>query len=268
MLCDSIHQYADQIVKAWNSSYTQMPTTADEIRKSMESCQRFFLTSDFAKIEWDNKRLDYFQKILPLVKLPYELVWIEYRHLGWDWGFLLNETPEGGLRAKMFRLEPESKKKVYIDIMGFTFYPKRYEIDLKKDWANLPYSVDLINDPNVSKEKLKNTILIQSYRLMDIIARFNSKNITTVTENHVEKLNKSRAKKNKPALLGYRTVDLSKDIKRAINASKEGGGEPGSVRRMHWVRGHFKIRKSGIFWWNPHLAGIAEEGFIEKDYVA
>lgn len=268
MLCDQIHQYADQIVNAWNASYTKFPTTTDEIRNSMERCQRFFLTSDFAKIEWDEKRLDYFQKILPLVKLPYKLMWIEYRHLEWDWGFLLSETPEGGLRAKQFRLVPENKKKMYIDVMGFTIYPKLYKLDIKADYANLPYSVELVSDANVDKEKLKNLILVQGYRLMDIIARLNSRNITQVTESNLDRLNKNRAKKGKPSLLNYRTVDLSKEVKRAISSLKEGDGESGSLRRLHWVRGHFKIRKTGIFWWNPHLAGIAEEGFIEKDYVA
>lgn len=268
MLCDQIHQYSDQIVEAWNTSYTQLPMSVDGIRKSMESCQRFFLTPDFVKIEWDNKGLDYFQKILPLVRLPYNLVWIEYRQYGYTWGFLLNETTEGGLRAKMFRLIPDSREKMFIDLLGFTIYPKRYELDLKNDWANLPYSVDLIKEPNVDTEKLKSTILLQGYKLMDIIARFNSRNITDVTENDLEKLNKSRAKKNKPVLLTYRTVDLSKGVKRALHDLREGAVEPGSDKRLHWVRGHFKVRKSGIFWWNPHLAGVAEEGFIEKDYVA
>lgn len=268
MLCDQIHQYADQIVDAWNTSFTKSSTTVEEIRKLMEGCQRFFLTSDFAKIEWDSKKVDYFQKILPLVRLPYNLVWIEYRQHGIEWGYLLCETPEGGLQAKMFRLLPNDKKKMHIDIMGFTIYPKLYEIDVKLDYANLPYSVELIKDSTVDKEKLKTTVLVQGYRLMDIIARLNSRNITDVTTNNLEKLNKSRAKKNKTALLSYRTVDLSRDVKRAISSLKQGEGEADSAKRMHWVRGHFKVRKTGIFWWNPHLAGIADEGFIEKDYVA
>ena len=25
--------------------------------------------------------------------------------------------------------------------------------------------------------------------------------------------------------------------------------------RMHWCRGHFKIRKTGVFWWSPHVRG-------------
>lgn len=29
----------------------------------------------------------------------------------------------------------------------------------------------------------------------------------------------------------------------------------GKVLAAHWVRGHFKTRKTGIFWWQPHIAG-------------
>ena len=36
--------------------------------------------------------------------------------------------------------------------------------------------------------------------------------------------------------------------------------------RGHFVRGHFKIRKTGVFFWHPHARGDFGRGQIEKDY--
>jgi hypothetical protein len=36
--------------------------------------------------------------------------------------------------------------------------------------------------------------------------------------------------------------------------------------RLHFVSGHFKVRKSGVFWWNMHARGMGAKGFIDKDY--
>jgi hypothetical protein len=36
--------------------------------------------------------------------------------------------------------------------------------------------------------------------------------------------------------------------------------------RAHFVRGHFKARKSGVFWWSPHARGDLSRGMVAKDY--
>ena len=41
-----------------------------------------------------------------------------------------------------------------------------------------------------------------------------------------------------------------------IPASGEEEGE--GSRAAHWVRGHFKNRRTGTFWWSPHTAGAGE----------
>lgn len=44
---------------------------------------------------------------------------------------------------------------------------------------------------------------------------------------------------------------------------------------IHWVRGHFKQytaerplfgRFTGLYWWQPHLAGKAKDRVVVKDY--
>jgi hypothetical protein len=34
--------------------------------------------------------------------------------------------------------------------------------------------------------------------------------------------------------------------------------------RQHLVRGHFKIRKTGVYWWAPFLRGDARHGTIKR----
>lgn len=36
--------------------------------------------------------------------------------------------------------------------------------------------------------------------------------------------------------------------------------------RAHFVRGHFKTRKSGIYWWRPFVRGDVKKGFAGKTY--
>jgi len=39
-------------------------------------------------------------------------------------------------------------------------------------------------------------------------------------------------------------------------------------RRMHFVRGHFKAKKNGLFWWNPFMRNTknADVGMVDKTY--
>lgn len=34
------------------------------------------------------------------------------------------------------------------------------------------------------------------------------------------------------------------------------------------VRGHFKVKKTGVYWWNPFVRGDATKGFVSHDYDA
>lgn len=82
--------------------------------------------------------------------------------------------------------------------------------------------------------------------------------VTTQTVSH-EKLNKQRRKKGKPELSDYRLVkmSLSKARKRVVEGAAVASGARSITGSL--VMGHFKVRKSGVFWWNPHSrAGTME----------
>lgn len=67
-----------------------------------------------------------------------------------------------------------------------------------------------------------------------------------------EKLNKSRRKKGKPELEDYRLVkmSLSKARRRVVEGAAVASGARSITGSL--VMGHFKVRKTGVFWWNPH----------------
>jgi hypothetical protein len=68
------------------------------------------------------------------------------------------------------------------------------------------------------------------------------------------KLAAARQRRNKPALRPYTYIHLNHAIKEGSATDATSGG-----KALHLVRGHFKVRKSGTFWWRPYFAGTLPE---------
>lgn len=91
------------------------------------------------------------------------------------------------------------------------------------------------------------------------------RNVFEVSEADIsDKLNRARVKRGKEPFFSYHMVDLKPEMKSRLDAS----ANTGIQQRRHWVRGHFKERKTGRFFWHPHLAGNPDLGFVAKDYKA
>jgi hypothetical protein len=45
------------------------------------------------------------------------------------------------------------------------------------------------------------------------------------------------------------------------------GNPSGRELRAHYVRGHFKARKTGVFFWSAYRRGSEKLGCIHKDYA-
>jgi hypothetical protein len=67
------------------------------------------------------------------------------------------------------------------------------------------------------------------------------------------KLNHARAKNGKPALLDYTHVRIK--LSRALGERAGMAADPRAPSRLHLVRGHFKIRATGVYWWAPFARG-------------
>jgi hypothetical protein len=105
----------------------------------------------------------------------------------------------------------------------------------------------------------------------------NTKNLKIVkVADAPEKLNKKRAKKDKPPFFEYHTIDIFfSQTGNRVDRKKVNYGEiqqhfnqMTSDKKWGTVMGHFKVRSTGVFWWSEHGRGNKEKGIIEKQYIA
>jgi len=97
-----------------------------------------------------------------------------------------------------------------------------------------------------------------------VVMLLNSRN--AVHSEHVgdfDQLNKKRARNGKPPLLDYTTVRIK--LSQALAARAASTGHRDSSR-LHAVRGHFKVRSSGVYWWSDHQRGDHTRGTISHTY--
>lgn len=92
---------------------------------------------------------------------------------------------------------------------------------------------------------------------LSLLIAMNSRNIVALSgESDLSKLNKARAKRKAPPLLSYRDVRLSlSKVQRNRLGLGPAGRDTAAQVQTHLVRGHLKLRKNGLFWWNPHIRG-------------
>lgn len=82
----------------------------------------------------------------------------------------------------------------------------------------------------------------------------------------LERLNRARARKGKPALLEH--VEVAAPIE--ATSPSAGAHDDGSLRsspRLHHVRGHLVRRGTSIFWRLPHMRGSARLGIVRSRTV-
>lgn len=100
--------------------------------------------------------------------------------------------------------------------------------------------------------------------ILAALALMNTTNVhqTELVSQH--KLNKSRVKHGKPPLQDYHVLKIHTELKKRY-ANVEGSGNPRDLR-WHLVRGHWKVRRTGVFFWHPFSRGDAKHGKVHKDY--
>lgn len=97
------------------------------------------------------------------------------------------------------------------------------------------------------------------------IALMNSRNAATTVTSDLDRLNRARHKRGQPELLSHTICRIAPRLKQRI-ARDRGVEEDERVIRSHFVRGHFKTRKSGVFWWSPFFRHGSGVGLVAKDY--
>ena len=100
--------------------------------------------------------------------------------------------------------------------------------------------------------------------ILAVIGLLNARNAVEVEPIDYRKLNRARVKRGRAPLYEYKTLKIAHRQKRYV----EGSGAHNSYEPMrgHFVRGHFKTRKTGVYFWHPHARGSFERGTIAKEY--
>jgi len=100
--------------------------------------------------------------------------------------------------------------------------------------------------------------------VLSLLIALNSRNVIRIGE-EVDRtaLNRQRTKKGKSPLLSHCEVRLS--LSRFHRKQMHGVAESRDLQ-AHIVRGHWKLRKSGLFWWNPHIRGCEGDPPAQRIY--
>lgn len=129
-----------------------------------------------------------------------------------------------------------------------------------------PETVDVlikVNDHEFNSEihKIKDSTTrtrIMHFILRTIVAMIDKGGFNTTIDSVSDKLKKKRELKAKKT---GKEATYSGDITYLTSRSEGGGGSgtrQGGTVAAHWVRGHLKRCKTGIYWWNAHIAGSGE----------
>jgi hypothetical protein len=96
-----------------------------------------------------------------------------------------------------------------------------------------------------------------------ILGLMNTRNVAETTNVDNEAANVKRARHGKRPLFSHKLLKIRPGI-----VTPKGQPDSGSHRdlRMHFVKGHFKARATGLFWWSHHVRGKLEHGVVMKDY--
>jgi len=132
--------------------------------------------------------------------------------------------------------------------------------DLERTLGRTPKLENLI-------DLARHDLLAEFQFALGLLTTLNSRNVIQYGPSvSYEKLNKARAKQKKPPLLDHREIRLNLS-KVQRNRLGEGGGGGSADLHAHLVRGHFKLRKTGLYWWSPFVRGSRGEVPKTRTYV-
>ena len=102
--------------------------------------------------------------------------------------------------------------------------------------------------------------------ILAVIGLLNARNAVETQAVDQTRLNKARIKRGKPPLFEHKILKITHRRMTRPDGDSAGRSDYAPMRE-HFVRGHFKTRRTGIFFWHPHVRGHLKRGRIEKEYT-
>jgi hypothetical protein len=250
---------------------------SEDLRERLSKATKFVLNADFA-IAADEFRQDFenLNKGRMFCRLPFIECWIEYAHgdqlicsnvpppltMGRPVkkrriGYLLTQTDDGGAFDCRLFVSFDREPTWLLAPSTLIFNPQaehiekafRHGLEATENWA--------------SKEMVNEIWRGESRYLTAILELLHSRNAVDTSLVDLSRLNRRRAQQRRPKFFSYHLVSIPGRYKQRHIAGEASGIEV----RAHFVRGHFKVRKTGIFFWSPFQRGNPALGRVHKDYV-
>lgn len=271
----------------------QAGTLSMDLRDRLSRAMKFVLRRDAAMAadefssnrvteNMSNTDVDNINKALPLARLPFRECWFEVaqddrrffaeapfdegtsklNRIGW----LLTEiNAQGAWSAQMFWSFAKSAPvfmghRLPTATSGFIAEVDPHQSDAV---AALTLRLDNNTDPIHRRLSDPSDWIGEPGFLIATLALLNSKNAIEVETTDLQKKNKCRARAGKVPLFSYHLICIPSRYKHQHIGSDRDGRE----LRAHFVRGHFKVRKTGIYFWSAFQRGNPALGFVRKDYI-
>jgi hypothetical protein len=259
-----------------------------DLRGRLSKAPKFMLARDFAVAadEFSTSNIDALSTVLPLARLPYPEIWLEVAQqdrrsfaaaplqandgklarVGW----LLTQTAQSGAWSAQMFWSFALSERLLGRLLPPTTSPLLLTIDpLQSDAANATAFRQADNlGPMFDHDYARRLANAEDWIgepgfLIATLALLNSRNAseTELTEPN----NKRRRLTGKPLLFSYHLVRIPQRYQHRHLAAGA-AADPKQIR-AHFCRGHFKARRTGIFFWSAHQRGDAKLGFVHKDYL-
>lgn len=250
----------------------------------IERAGRFALSPEVVKLTLKAPRPD---KLLPAVahgiQLPHDPCWIEYSPAevfngspgaANNFGLLFWREPNGEVCNRLIVRKPRRDMVRPGDVVSEpdSMAIMKYPCDLVfrasgavvRDTQSGLQEADMVS--------LRRDAEVLGWLGLTFVLLLTAKNapLSVGESDDIGRLNRQRMKSGKAPLLTARPVrwNLSREQHRAIRASLPFDRQAQSAAMAHMVRGHVKVRKSGVFWWAPHFRNTEDDELATgRDYV-
>lgn len=214
------------------------------------------------------------KRILPFVHLPYPKVFIEFSHVALvtACGMQFKSTdPEGDTLGMLLEKQDEEILCTPVLPGGYPYYysyvlrlsdGQERDAEPNESYIYEKFAETLVGDDVTNMKGLE--LMSRRHRAFYpyILSLINCPNLSEIKEIDLAVSGKRNRKPIVPSTIQRRvTVKLSRVQQRRA-------GEDGvhAHMRLHTVRGHFKVRKTGIYWWSDFWRGDSNSGLVEKIY--
>ncbi len=249
--------------RARNQTLNLLGFAEDELQSvpkfaaDLKSCARFTLAPAVvdAMDRMTRTPVEQVLKNLSRARPAFNHIWIEYEQKGRQFGYLVSFDP----KDESFNL------KVATWSGRDTQYPEMYDYDTSLKFNADGYTMRHSQEAHMYDAETGYTDVVQkivaenAHKMICIFLLMNSR--SKVLEAAPEQAARTANGGHEPASLSTIRFDLSRIMKKHDGMSS---ADAQKYMAETLVRGHFKVRQTGVWWWDPHLRNKDDGKTVEQ----